>query len=427
MKYLILLLLTACTTTSVVTQPPPPIVIPPPGITAASCNLPDVQAVVDAAKVDDVVLIPQGTCAWSAALKLVKGITLKGAGQDKTIITYAGTGHSLIAIAATSTDAMDISGMTLSGGDTGFYNGEHIEIGGPDLWKKLRVHHITFKDALNRSIDIFSGTDAVIDHCTFMGEGHGIEIFGRGDTDWNTPITFGSDDFLFIEDNLFLPNDSWGGVGHYAFDVMTGGRVVFRYNTLKYAFTETHDKARSGTPSAAAYEIYNNTAWSDTQKWEGFQLTAGTGVVYNNSVTGPYQVPFGGMDYKSDASLLPGYKNWQTGLPEALPCDGKDPLDGNWKLPDGTVDGYPCQYQIGTHGTPGASIVSAPVYLWGNTVGKVDKVNSTDAWVISLNGAGSPKLGITDGGNHVKEGRDFFNNTPKPGYVPFDYPHPLVK
>jgi hypothetical protein len=26
----------------------------------------------------------------------------------------------------------------------------------------------------------------------------------------------------------------------------------------------------------------------------------------------------------------------------------------------------------------------------------------------------------------IKEGRDFFNNTPKPGYKPFTYPHPLV-
>jgi hypothetical protein len=26
----------------------------------------------------------------------------------------------------------------------------------------------------------------------------------------------------------------------------------------------------------------------------------------------------------------------------------------------------------------------------------------------------------------IKEGRDFFNETPKPGYVPYTYPHPLV-
>lgn len=51
--------------------------------------------------------------------------------------------------------------------------------------------------------------------------------------------------------------------------------------------------------------------------------------------------------------------------------------------------------------------VEDPTYVWNNTLnGRVGKLVS-----------GSP---------HVKDGVDFFNGTPKPGYTPYTYPHPLV-
>jgi hypothetical protein len=35
----------------------------------------------------------------------------------------------------------------------------------------------------------------------------------------------------------------------------------------------------------------------------------------------------------------------------------------------------------------------------------------------------------TGAGNHKlqQEGRDYYNNTPMPGYKPYTYPHPLVR
>jgi hypothetical protein len=35
---------------------------------------------------------------------------------------------------------------------------------------------------------------------------------------------------------------------------------------------------------------------------------------------------------------------------------------------------------------------------------------------------------VTAGANHVKQGRDFIDHgsTPKPGYKPYQYPHPLT-
>jgi hypothetical protein len=48
-----------------------------------------------------------------------------------------------------------------------------------------------------------------------------------------------------------------------------------------------------------------------------------------------------------------------------------------------------------------------PIYCWSNTL------NGT------LTGISSPYPGI-------QSGRDFYNDTPKPGYAQFAYPHPLT-
>jgi hypothetical protein len=53
--------------------------------------------------------------------------------------------------------------------------------------------------------------------------------------------------------------------------------------------------------------------------------------------------------------------------------------------------------------------VSEPLYAWGNT----------------QNGTTITNFFSTDETGEVIENRDFFNNTPKPGYTPFTYPHPL--
>ncbi|HEY4952008.1 MAG TPA: hypothetical protein VII71_01320, partial [Verrucomicrobiae bacterium] len=61
--------------------------------------------------------------------------------------------------------------------------------------------------------------------------------------------------------------------------------------------------------------------------------------------------------------------------------------------------------KTGTAGWPHE--VSEPLYVWGNTLN------------------GNP-TGLSSGYPNIQENRDFFNNTPKPGYVPFTFPHPLT-
>ena len=51
-----------------------------------------------------------------------------------------------------------------------------------------------------------------------------------------------------------------------------------------------------------------------------------------------------------------------------------------------------------------------PCYSWNNTDQNNNPVNFTQS----------------SGGASILVGRDYFNNTPMPGYTPYTYPHPLV-
>lgn len=364
---------------------------------ATDCSVGAVQNAVNGAASGDTVLVPPGNCAWSAALLVSKAITLRGAGATDagTKITYQGTGHTLVDVEGPSSKGrVDISGFWFVGGDANFWNGTVMQLHGPVAWNNLRVHDNVFQDNQNWTIIAVTSTHGLIDNNTFRGHGFGIQTYGAGAADWASTLELGTGDFLFIEANTFDYDDFYGNTGVPAVDMDDGGRVVFRHNSLRYAFFETHDKARSGLASANAYEVYENSFWTDTNKWKGIDATAGTGVLWGNTFTGDYTHIIGLMDYKSFD-------------PRAVSlCDGTDPADQN--VPG--ESGWRCQYQIGSMGE-GPTAYGYPLYIWNNT---------DDA---TLRGAE-----CTAGCQHIQSGRDYIDNgtDAKPGYTPFSFPHPLA-
>jgi hypothetical protein len=368
-------------------------------INASSCSQSAVQAAINSALDGDTVRVPAGSCTWTGGVSILnKTLTLAGAGSGAggTQIVYGGTGHALLSIDAGSrTGRMDVSGFWFFGGAADNWTGTAIVFSGPVGWKNLRIHHNLFDGNKQWSISGKTGTYGVIDHNTFQGSAHGITMSGRGNSDWSTLLTLGTADFFFIEDNAFNWNDWYGNTGAVAADFVNGGRIVFRNNSVKQGFFETHDRARSGWPSANAWEVYRNTFWTNSTKWKGIDLTAGTGVAWGNAFTGNWSYPIGGMDYK-------------TAQPGSIPqCDGNDPADQNVA----GQSGWRCQYQIGTQGY-GSTATSYPAYFWNN-----------------LENGSATGMVVTAGASHVVAGRDYFNNgtTPKPGYVPYTYPHPLTQ
>ena len=355
------------------------------------------QAAIDAAADGGSVRVPEGTCIWNSTVRVHdKTVTLRGAGAeaDGTKIVYGGSNHTLLAIdAGAKTGRMDVSGFWFSGGDAEYWGGTALTFVGPPGWQKLRIHHNLFENNKQWSIRGNASTWGLIDSNTFRGAAHGIEVEGSGNADWTTPLVLGTADFFFVEHNTFDWDDWYGSTGAVATDFVNGGRVVFRHNTVRYGFMETHDRARSGKPSANAWEVYDNTFWTDTNKWKAVDISAGTGVIWGNRFTGDWTVPIGGLDTKTASA---------TSIPR---CDGTDPNDA--VVPG---QGMRCQYQIGTHGV-GKSAVSYPAYIWDNT---------KDGALVGMI--------CTEGCEHLVEGRDFINNgaTPKPGYAPYRDPHPLA-
>ncbi len=81
--------------------------------------------------------------------------------------------------------------------------------------------------------------------------------------------------------------------------------------------------------------------------------------------------------------------------------------------------GWPCLDQIGRgSGTAYPNQPSVPLYVWNN---------GTDAGCNTGSACSNNRTMINDGDSHVQAGRDFINNgaTPKPGYTPLAYPHPV--
>src|SRR5713226_8536946 len=55
-------------------------------VTAKSVSLADVGSAVGSAREGDTVMVPAGTASWTSTLTITKGITIEGAGNDKTVI-----------------------------------------------------------------------------------------------------------------------------------------------------------------------------------------------------------------------------------------------------------------------------------------------------------------------------------------------------
>ena len=393
-------------------------------VTATSCSFADVKSALDRASNGDTVLVPPGTCTWTSSmdfdLAIANGtnkyLTLQGAGIDQTIIIdgvskapYPNIAH-LIRWTTVSGGLTRITGFTFQGGTSvDSYNQGMVYIRGKS--QLFRFDHNKVIPTRTSGMMMWGNVVGVLDHNIFdVSQGWGLYTFhdswggvgGYGDNSWASPSTLGTQQAIFIEDNLFTNNQS-SGYHRYAVDGWSGGRVVYRNNIFNNCTWANHGTESSGRHrSQRQFEIYNNS-WTWDMKGNNFAsmigARGGVGVVFNNTATitnGSVNNFFDISYYRASQPFSP----WGQ-CPSAWDQSSTSCLDQTGKGQGNLISGD----------SPSPAVwpnqVTDPTYVWNNTI----------------NGSASPAASHAP--TVVVIGRDLMNQV-RPGYAPYAYPHPLV-
>jgi uncharacterized Zn-binding protein involved in type VI secretion len=419
-----------------------------------------------------------------------KAITLQGAGIDLTIIdddTGIGGPESMLVVEGAEGKPFRITGFTMqrvrSLDDTDTFL---IAVYGTS--RSWRIDHNKFIGAAfgspDASVHVSGYTYGVVDHCTLEGFGR-VTVYGdlwSDALDWTRPLSLGTGNAVFIEDCSFDSLYEGEPIFSNAIDSVGGSRFVFRHNALVDRYVEAHGINWEGARSTFSYEVYDNDFVDGPTAWIAVSVRGGTGVIYDNRATG--FVDGNRINIYNDRSCRddgPEDGICDTG---EFTCDGSNPLDGNqvedsgahtgtddastlvmegktWETDvwshctirnetDGSLGtitactadsvsaelsggadndwdagdaftiscGYPCLDQIGRSTDASAENphpqLAEPLYEWNNIS------DGEDFDIIPHD------IGLLHQ-HHLQEGRDFFNDTPRPGYVPYVYPHPLVQ
>ncbi len=463
--------------------------------TVGSLSTADVQNTINAAMDGDTVVLPAGTATWTNSVVVSnKFITLQGAGLDKTTIIggdFAPSAtrptHRMLEIIAKPGGLTRLTGLTFDGG-TGTKDPNNkgmLSLGGAS--KTWRIDHLRVRATRTCAMHV-TASGGVIDHnaIELVGWIFGIYGFNGGDTygdaAWAETTDLGTGDkAFFIEDNVFTATER-----SFALDGWRGQRVVVRHNLFRNALMGNHGTESSGRlRGARSFEIYENVIQYTGSNWpDPIGFRSGTGVVFNNVITGNFK----------EAMSVDNYRDWRAFGPWGI-ATGESPFDKN----DLDHNGQPQVYETGIHtGATGAPMLTSSGKTWkanqwrgysvfNTTTGKSSIIvsNTSDtikaridssygganlAWnagdgfkiercLIALDQMGrgkgkrisgdSPKpaawpeqiedpayiwnntlngrvRGLVSGSPRLKEGVDFINGAPKPGYTPYTYPHPLA-
>lgn len=334
-------------------------------IDALSGSRNDINAAITASRVGDTVMIPAGEFSFNGDLSFKAGITIMGAGQDRTILKRTGTTSNwLMKVDGSNGERIRITGMTIIGRNPTASPG--IRLNGS--CKDFRIDHITFKSCFNRAIEVHGNATGVIDHNIFINnELTDVVVYGDESGAWSRAYKLGTNQAVFVEDNYFEHKNVKDPTKAHHIASNNGSNYVFRYNTINDGYLnaqaiDAHGNKFGGERGSRSYEIYNNKMTIE-HRWLGMCIRGGDGVIFDNEMVGDLTRPIDLMH------------------------EGRNG-DGNCN--------YPCTDQI------------RQLYIWGNKYnGKVAPVNVRHTVLI-------------------KENRDYFMYK-MPGYVPFTYPHPLVE
>jgi len=341
--------------------------------TADSCSDDDVEYCVETcANDDDVVNIPAGSCTWvgggggenEAVYVGNKQITITGAGEGSTNITWQGTddydsGAFTVLNQGTPKENFIISDITF------IFDTAEIESGPAvliiwDAGNGTRVHDCTFNTLRANGVQIrygrniadsFPSVGMLVDNCTFnlattsgnfkafsiLGSDWGDEWPTVGMISWTTSWTHGSQYAIYIEDCTFTSSQT----DNVLYDGDNGGRIVFRHNTVTGSSLNTHGSVENDEQGGnLVQEVYNNTFNANgVDLMHGIGFRSGTGYIHNNTFTG----------YGDDGAVR---------FYLYCGCESAGSCSGAYACTE-----YPCEGQMGR----GVNQALDPIYMFNNT------------------------------------------------------------
>lgn len=293
-----------------------------------------VLAALSSARDGDIVRLPPGTSQWDTTVQIDKAVILQGAGIGSTIITDGiPVGQHLIVITLVPNRVTRITGIEFRPGNRAVSN--YLPLiqlnGSPNDNRRIRIDHCKFTEIWGSILNVESAL-GVIDNNTIIGRASGIPAFVGyvkgstwggdpkvnifGDGAWGEPDNFGTDRFIFFEDNVIT--SLYGNITIQ--DCQAGGRYVYRHNTITGGSFESHGLEAARERSGRAFEIYNNTFLGNNSRTSPVYMRGGVGVIHNNVIGGWTNTPrFSLLNNRSRDELASPFGG----------SDGRNPWDVN--------------------------------------------------------------------------------------------------
>jgi len=292
--------------------------------TAASMASADIQAAINAEAAanpgglgGDIILVPNvpfnGNVTWTpGGIQFTNPITLQGPGTNgQCFAYYSDIGNSTPSWTVTCIAAFTTNSSIIGTNEWRITGFEIVGItnGGPSPGGKgaiqfigngynMRFDHNLMTNCNDWMVCTY-GVCGVIDHNTFINKPGTIILewtaenwsgFPNGtgpyanfaDGSWAAPTGLGTSNFMFAEDNMFIP-EAGGSLGIAACDATAGGRIVMRHNTMTNGLMSLHGTETGGLARGPrAFEFYLNTNYQTINADHPVNLRAGTGVCYSN-------------------------------------------------------------------------------------------------------------------------------------------------
>lgn len=332
----------------------------------------------------------------------------------QTTITHSAGSSSLFSLQENSAGSVELSGIRFVSGAA---SDDYVQISRSVNGRPVLLHDLYFESVANFDCIQSDSNRGVVWNSSFVALPYSRaqlaihHIHAPADS-WTTPSTMGAADTTGTSNFYIEDSDFHGWLNSTDFD--SNARSVMRHCLLNNAGFGTHG-ADTSEYGQRHFEFYDNemiwNGYSDGQTLpvgRGFYLRGGTGVIADSIITMP-----SGSDYPNKACIDMTVMNLQRN-------SGPNPC---WGANQTGVQ-YPAPRQVGMGritGTAGSDSFtyrgdSEPLYIWGIT-GSCSATTSDYG--------GSECTNPDASASYIVAGRDYFLNTPKPGYSKYTYPHPL--